>query len=106
LQAVKQHENGRVAGIKPRVIYGDKDEVLELMGKSTAYIERTHLTMRIFNSRLTRKTLATSKLLEMYRVSTAWDDIIYNIVRPLKSLRVVIFNDPNRRWINRPHLDG
>jgi hypothetical protein len=44
------------------------------------------------------KTLATSKLLEMYRASDAWEDIIYNFVRPLKSLRVKIFNDPNRRW--------
>jgi hypothetical protein len=98
MQAVKQHENGRVVGIKSKVIYGDKDEVLKLMGKSTAYIERTHLTMRIFNSRLTRKTLAFSKLLEMYRASAAWDDIIYNLVRPLKTLRVELFNDPNRRW--------
>jgi len=29
-------------------------------------IERTHLTMRLFNGRLTRKTLAFSKLVAMY----------------------------------------
>jgi len=29
-------------------------------------IERTHLTMRLFNGRLTRKTLASSKLVAMY----------------------------------------
>lgn len=98
LQMIKHNENGRVVGIKSRVNYGDKDEVVELMGKSTAYVEKTHLTMRIFNSRLTRKTLAFSKLLEMYRASAAWNDIIYNLVRPLKTLRVEIFNDPNRRW--------
>jgi IS1 family transposase len=48
-------------GVSLRVIFGDKDEVLELLGKSTAYVERTHLTMRLFNSRLTRKTLGFSK---------------------------------------------
>lgn len=98
LQVVKQRENGRVVGVKLRVIYGDKEEVLALLGKSTAYVERTHLTMRLFNGRLTRKTLAFSKLLKMYRASAAWEDIIYNLVRPLKTLRVEIFNDPKRRW--------
>jgi hypothetical protein len=45
--------------------------------------------------------LAFSKLLEMYRASAILDDIIYNLVRPLKSLRVEIFNDPIRHW--KPH---
>ncbi len=54
--------------------------------------------MRLFNSRLTRKTLAFSKLLEMYRASAAWEDIIYNLVRPLKTLRVELFGDPLHRW--------
>ena len=98
LQVVKQRENGCVVGVKLRVIYGDQEEVLALLGKSTAYVERTHLTMRLFNGRLTRKTLAFSKLLKMYRASAAWEDIIYNLVRPLKTLCVEIFNDPKRRW--------
>jgi hypothetical protein len=50
-----------------RLYIGDQDEVLELLGKSTAYVERTHLTMRLFSSRLTRKMLGFSKELEMYR---------------------------------------
>ena len=85
-------------GTKLRVVYGDKDEVLELLGKSTAYIERTHLTMRLFNGRLARKTLAFSKQLQMYRASAAWEDLAYNLMRPLKTLRVEVFNDPGRRW--------
>jgi hypothetical protein len=101
LQVVKQRENGRVVGVKLRVIYGDKEAVLALLGRSTAYIERTHLTMRLFNGRLTRRTLAFSKLLEMYRASTAWEDLVYNLARPLKTLRVEVFDDPNRRWESR-----
>ena len=77
LQAVKQRENGRVVGAKLRVVYGDKEEVLALLGQSTAYVERTHLTMRLFNGRLTRKTLAFSKSLAMYRASAAWEDFVY-----------------------------
>jgi hypothetical protein len=98
LQAVKQRENGHVVGVSLRVIFGDKDEVLELLGKSTSYIERTHLTMRLFNSRLTRKTLGFSKKLEMYRASAAWEDLVYNFARPVKTLRVKILADPKRRW--------
>ncbi len=98
VQMVKQRENGRVVGIKLRVIFGDKEKVLALLGKSTAYIERTHLTMRLFNGRLTRKTLAFSKSLEMYRASAVWEDIIYNLARQLKTLRVELFGDPVQRW--------
>ena len=97
LQMVKQRENGRVIGAKLRVISGTRAEVLALLGQSTAYIERTHLTMRMFNSRLTRKTLAYSKQLAMYRASAVWEDITYNLVRPLKTLRLEILNDPRRR---------
>lgn len=98
LQMVKQRHNGRVVGTVLRVIYGDEAEVLALLGQSTAYIERTHLTMRHFNSRLVRKTLAFSKDLEMYRAAAAWEDICYNLTRPLKTLRLELVGDPKRRW--------
>jgi hypothetical protein len=97
LQVVKQRENGRVVGTELRVIFGDEEAVLERLGKSTAYIERTHLTMRLFNGRLTRKTLAFSKLLEMYRASATWEDLVYNLARALKTLRLEV-NDLQRRW--------
>jgi hypothetical protein len=98
LQMVKQRENGRVVGVTLRVVFGDEEEVLERLGKSTAYIERTHLTMRLFNGRLARKTLAFSKLLEMYRASAAWEDLTYNLARPLKTLRLEVADDSTRRW--------
>lgn len=98
LQVVKQRENGRVVGIKLRVIFGDKEAVLASLGQSTAYVERTHLTMRLFNGRLTRRTLGFSKSVALYRASAAWEDAIYNLVRPLKTLRVKVDGDANRRW--------
>lgn len=101
LQMVKQRDKGRVVGTELRVIYGDEAEVLELLGQSTAYIERTHLTMRHFNSRLGRKTLAYSKELDMYRAAAAWEDSCYNLTRPLKTLRFELVDDPKRRWLPR-----
>jgi hypothetical protein len=101
LQVVKKRKNGRVVGTYLRVIYGDEEEVLRLLGSSTAYVERTHLTSRHFNSRLVRKTLAYSKILEMHRATAAWEDIVYNLVRRLKTLRLEVSNDPMRRWLPR-----
>jgi hypothetical protein len=101
VQMVKQRENGRVVGIKVRVMFGEPLETLALLGQSTSYIERTHLTMRLFNGRLARKTLAFSKDVGMYRASAAWEDLIYNLARPLKTLRVEIFGNPKRRWMQR-----
>jgi len=101
VQMVKQRENGRVVGIKLRVIFGDPIETLELLGQSTAYIERTHLTMRLFNGRLTRKTLAFSKDLGMYRASAAWEDLVYNLARPVKTLRLEILGNPKLKWKQR-----
>lgn len=101
LQVVKIRQNGRLVSTELRVIYGDEEKVLALLGQSTAYIERTHLTMRHFNGRLTRKTLAFSKDLDMYKASAAWEDLVYNFARPVKTLRVEIFNNPRHRWLPR-----
>ena len=101
VQMVKQRENGRVIGIKLRVIFGEPTDTLALLGQSTAYIERTHLTMRLFNGRLTRKTLAFSKELDMYQASVAWEDLVYNLARPVKTLRERVGNDPKRKWKQR-----
>jgi hypothetical protein len=91
LQMVKQRdERGRVKGIKLRVVFSKKSEGLALLGKSTAYIERSNLTSRLFNGRQVRKTLASSKGVAAYRVAAAWEDCYYNLVRPHKSLRLPV----------------
>ena len=100
VQMVKQRRNGRVIGTKLRVIYGDEKEVVALLGRSTAYIERSNLTSRTFNSRLVRKTLAFSKLVEMYEASCAWEDVAYNLGRSHKSLRKEVLHE-RRRWEKR-----
>lgn len=102
VQMVKQRdEQGRFLGTDIRVIYGNQKEVLELLGISTAYIERTHLTMRHFNSRLTRKSLAFSKQLQLHKAVAAWEDLYYNLGRAHKSLKVEVLDHPKRRWIAR-----
>lgn len=101
LQVVRQRKKGRVMRTRKRVIYGDKAEVLALLGFSTAYVERSHLTSRLLDSRLVRKTLGYSKLVEMHRAAAVWDDMVYNLVRPHKTLRLRVFDDPKRHWLPR-----
>jgi hypothetical protein len=97
LQMVKQRDaHGRFQGIKLRVVFGTLAEVVKLLGTSTAYIERSHLTSRMFNARQTRKSLAFSKNIDCYRASAAWEDAYYNLARPHKSLSLPV-NDGLRR---------
>ena len=102
LQMVKQRdERGRVNGIKLRVQFGKKSEAIALLGKSTAYIERSNLTSRLFNGRQVRKTLAFSKDVTAYRAAAAWEDCYYNLVRPHKSLRLPAADGLPRKWLPR-----
>jgi hypothetical protein len=99
LQFIKHRdEHGRLLSTELRVIFGDPEAVLALFGHSTAYIERTHLTMRLFNGRLVRQTLGFSKDLACYCASAALEDAVYNLVRPLKTLRQAVVDQPGRRW--------
>lgn len=101
LQMVKiRDEHGKLQATKLRVIFGTKTEVLELLGKSTAYIERSHLTSRMFNGRQVRKTLAFSKNLDLYRASAVWEDAYYNLIRPHKSLAQKVTLD-RLKWRKR-----
>jgi hypothetical protein len=102
LQMVKQYdEHGHFAGSKLKAVYGELQELVELLGKSTAYIERDNLTSRIFNARQNRKTLAFSKNLENHRASAIWEDAYYNLIRHHKSLRLPVVDGSSRKWKQR-----
>jgi hypothetical protein len=99
LQMVKQRDpHGHFAGTKLKVVFGSHAEVLELLGRSTAYIERSNLTSRLFNGRQARKTLAFSKDVDYCRCAATWEDAYYNLVKPHKSLRLRVHNIPGRKW--------
>lgn len=99
LQMVKQRDDhGHFAGTKLKAIFGRLEELTQLLGGVTAYIERSNLTSRLFNARQTRKTLAFSKDLTCCRAAAAWEDSYYNLVKPHKSLRLQVLNIPGRKW--------
>jgi hypothetical protein len=99
VQMVKQRdERGRFAGTKLNAVFGSLGEVTQRLGKTTAYLERSHLTSRLFNSRQVRKTLAFSKDVDAYRAAATWEDMYYNLVKPHKSLRLRVTDVPGRKW--------
>jgi hypothetical protein len=97
LQVVKTRSGSRLIGVTIKVIYGDPDSVPEVVGAHTAYVERTNLTSRQMNGRLVRKTLSSSKQLDALTASCAWEDWIYNLTRPLKTLAMQV-QEGQRRW--------
>jgi len=99
LQMVKQRdESGHVTSTKLKVIFGSRDEVIDLLGQSTAYIERSNLTSRLFNGRQVRKTLGFSKDVDCHRAAATWEDLYYNLIKPHKSLRLRLHDVPGRKW--------
>jgi hypothetical protein len=90
---------GHLEEVEIRIIYGD-EQTPTLTGQRTAYVERTHLTSRHMNARLTRKTLGFSKQLDMLRAASVWEDMVYNLTRTVKTLRQPA-TDGQRRWLPR-----
>lgn len=102
LQVVKLRDGaGRVLGTELRAIFGDLAGLTELLGRSTAYVERSHLTSRLFNVRQVRKTIAFSKDIDCCRASAVWEDVYYNLVRVHKGLRLRVAGDCGRKWLVR-----
>jgi hypothetical protein len=97
LQVIKHRSGHHLTGVTIKVIYGTPDEVCAQVGAHTSYVERTNLTSRQMNGRLVRKTLSYSKQVEMLEAACAWEDWVYNLTRPIKTLQVEV-NDGQRRW--------
>jgi hypothetical protein len=97
MQLVKQRKNWRVLGMEMHVSYGNPLTILLLLGEHTAYVDRTLLTSRHMTGRLVRNTLGFSKKRAMLEVAGIWEDVVYNLVRHIKTLRIEV-DDGFRHW--------
>lgn len=101
IQMVKIRDDyQRVIGLRLKVVWGKHLQEIQPLAPHVAYIERTHLTSRLMNARLVRKTLRFSKRVGALIASYFWGDAIYNLVHPLKSLRQRT-TQAGRRWLPR-----
>lgn len=102
----KKRRNGRVIEVIQRVIFGDPEEVMHLLGAdsggsiNTAYIERLNLTIRNSLARFVRKTMNCSKILKRHTHAFNFFQAWYNFVKPHKSLRLEV-NQGIKRWVQR-----
>ena len=105
-QVCKKRKKGRVIAVLQRVVFGNTDEVLHLLGAdedgtiNTAYVERLNLTLRNALARFIRRTMNSSKNMEMHSHAIDFFQAWYNFVKPHKSLRVLVL-DGKRKWMQR-----
>ena len=89
-----------------RIIFGDPDEIFEMLGINsdgyigTSYVERINLTIRTSLARFIRKTMNFSKTLRMHQKAFDLFQAWYNFIKPHKSLRLKIDSE-NRKWFQR-----
>ena len=92
-QVVKRHRKGRLVEVERRVVYGDPTEIEAILQESlvthcitTSGIERSNLTWRQWDPRLTRKTLGFSKKPDHHDAHFELVRGYYHLVHPHASL--------------------
>jgi IS1 family transposase len=105
-QVCKKREHGSIVGMVKRVVFGDLNDILKILGAdsdgkiSTSYIERFNLTIRNSLARFIRRTMNFSKKRKVHSKIVGFLQAWYNFVKPHKSLRVLQI-DGNRKWKQR-----
>ncbi len=89
-----------------RVIFGDPEEIFEMLGANsdgyigTSYVERINLTIRTSLVRFVRKTMNFSKTMKMHTKAFDLFQAWYNFIKPHDSLKLRI-DYGNRKWFQR-----
>jgi IS1 family transposase len=89
-----------------RIVYGNPEEILEMLGANsdsfigTSYVERINLTIRTSLARFIRKGMNFSKIMKMHQKAFDLFQAWYNFIKPHKSLRLKI-DSGNRKWFQR-----
>lgn len=95
-QVVKVKEKNKVVSITYASVFGgmEKREI------STSLVERGNLNIRTTNGRMVRKTMGFSKTIQDHKWAQTFNDAVYNLVRPHKSLRL---KKPvgRRKWLKK-----
>ncbi len=105
-QVCKKREKGRIVEVVQRVVFGEPECVLRLLGAdsgskiNTSYAERLNLTVRNALARFIRRGMNYSKNRHMHSKAIDFLHAWYNFIKPHKSLRVEI-NQGKRRWMQR-----
>ncbi|MDY0386817.1 MAG: IS1 family transposase [Methanolobus sp.] len=106
IKVYKKRVKGYVVSTVNRVVFGDPDEILEMLGAcpedyiGTSYIERINLTIRTSLARFIRRGVNFSKTMTMHQKSLDLFQAWYNFIKPHDSLKVKS-DSKNRKCLQR-----
>ena len=106
VKVLKKKVKGYVVETIQRIIFGDPDEIFEMLEVNldgyigTSYVERINLTIRTSLARFIRKGMNFSKTMKMHQKAFDFFQAWYNFIKPHKSLKLKI-NSENRKWFQR-----
>jgi hypothetical protein len=104
-QVDKRREQGRVAKVRRRIIFGARDLITKVLGGqqiNTASVERDNLSSRQSHGRLVRQTLSYAKKRSFLGRHLALEDAVFHCVRPHQALRIAVPQPTLRRtWQQR-----
>ena len=106
VKVLKKKVKGYVVETIQRIIFGDPDEIFEMLEVNldgyigTSYVERINLTIRTSLARFIRKGMNFSKTMKMHQKAFDFFQAWYNFIKPHKSLKLKI-NSGNRKWFQR-----
>ena len=106
VKVLKKKVKNYVVETIQRIIFGDPEEIFEMLGVNsdgyigTSYVERINLTIRTSLARFIRKTMNFSKTMKMHTKALDLFQAWYNFIKPHKSLRLKV-ESGNRKWFKR-----
>jgi len=89
----KTRENGRVVKVEQKIVFGVPQRIEKRLAESpsntinTAYVERSNLSLRLWDAHLTRKALTFAKSIRWLKSKFVLVVGFYNFVRPHSSLK-------------------
>ena len=106
IKVLKKKVKGYVVETIQRIIFGDPEEIFEMLGMNsddyigTSYVERINLTIRASLARFIRKGMNFSKTIKMHQKAFDFFQPWYNFIKPHDSLKLKI-DSGNRKWLKR-----
>ena len=106
VKVLKKKVNGYIVETIQQIVFGDPDEISEMLGINsdgdigTSYAERINLTIRNSLARFIRKTMNFSKTMKMHSKAFDLFQAWYNLIKPHESLKLEIDSE-NKKWFKR-----
>jgi hypothetical protein len=106
IKVLKEKVKNYVVETIQSIIFGDPEEIFEMLGVDsegyigTSYVERINLTIRTSLVRFVRKTMNFSKKMKMHTRAFDLFQAWYNFIKPHDSLKLRI-DSGNKKWFQR-----